>query len=156
MYSTSQINLFVSVTSVSLTLFVPLRENLIVTVKPIFSLSMYSFIVRFHWFSFGFKVSVFWNVAQGSLLEIYCCYRGATYCLYHCPDDGGSKHLWNIGQLLPDCIAQHSRRQWSLYSSLWELQCLLNKLKSNCKKQKTCVVLLLSQLLFTTFINDFQ
>jgi hypothetical protein len=25
-------------------------------------------------------------------------------------DDGGSKHLWNVGQFLPDCTAQHPRR----------------------------------------------
>jgi hypothetical protein len=26
------------------------------------------------------------------------------------PDDGGSKHLWNVGKLLPDYTAQHPRR----------------------------------------------
>jgi hypothetical protein len=25
----------------------------------------------------------------------------------HRPDDGGSKHLWNVGKLLPDYTAQH-------------------------------------------------
>jgi hypothetical protein len=29
-------------------------------------------------------------------------------------DDGGSKHLWNVGNL-PDYTAQHSRRQSSSY-----------------------------------------
>jgi hypothetical protein len=38
---------------------------------------------------------------------------------YH-PDDGGSKHLWNIRKLLPDYTAQHSRRQSSSYSPPWE------------------------------------
>jgi hypothetical protein len=28
-----------------------------------------------------------------------------------CPDDGDSKHLWNVCKLLPDCTAQHSTRQ---------------------------------------------
>jgi hypothetical protein len=26
------------------------------------------------------------------------------------PDDGGSNHLWNVGKLLPDYMAQHPRR----------------------------------------------
>jgi hypothetical protein len=32
---------------------------------------------------------------------------------FHRPDDGGSKHLWNVGKLLPDYTAQHPRRQLS-------------------------------------------
>jgi hypothetical protein len=30
------------------------------------------------------------------------------------------KHLWNVGQLLPDHMAQHPRRQSSSYSLPWE------------------------------------
>jgi hypothetical protein len=26
-------------------------------------------------------------------------------------DDGHSKHIWNVGQYLRDCTAQHLRRQ---------------------------------------------
>jgi hypothetical protein len=33
---------------------------------------------------------------------------------------GGSKHLWNVGKLLPDYRAQHPRRQPSSYSPPWE------------------------------------
>jgi hypothetical protein len=36
------------------------------------------------------------------------------------PGDGGSKHIWNVGQFLKDCTAQHLRRQPSSYSSPWE------------------------------------
>jgi hypothetical protein len=36
------------------------------------------------------------------------------------PDDGGSKHLWNFGQFLPDYTAQHTRRQSPSYSKQWE------------------------------------
>jgi hypothetical protein len=32
------------------------------------------------------------------------------------PDDGGSKHLWNVGKLLLDNTAQHPRRKSSSYS----------------------------------------
>jgi len=35
------------------------------------------------------------------------------------PENGGSKHLWNVDQLLPEYTAQHSRRQTSC-SPLWE------------------------------------
>jgi hypothetical protein len=38
----------------------------------------------------------------------------------HYPDDGGSKHLWNISERLQDCVVQKSRRQSSSYSLLWE------------------------------------
>jgi hypothetical protein len=31
----------------------------------------------------------------------------------HWTPDGGSKHLWNVGKLLPDYTAQHPRRQSS-------------------------------------------
>jgi hypothetical protein len=54
---------------------------------------------------------VFWDVAACSLVEIYRRFRGAYFL--HRPDDGGSKHLWNVGLFLPDCLAQHPRRQSS-------------------------------------------
>jgi hypothetical protein len=47
------------------------------------------------------KMAVFWDVAPCSLVKTDGSFRGA-YCLHHCPDDGGSKHLWNIGQFLSD------------------------------------------------------
>jgi hypothetical protein len=31
--------------------------------------------------------------------------------LTHCPDDGGSKNLWNVGKLLPDYMVLQPRRQ---------------------------------------------
>jgi hypothetical protein len=34
-------------------------------------------------------------------------------------DDGGSKHLWNVGQFLPDYTAQRPRRQSLSFSTLW-------------------------------------
>jgi hypothetical protein len=37
-------------------------------------------------------------------------------------DDGGSKHLWNVGKLLPDYTAQQPRRQPSSYSPPWEFK----------------------------------
>jgi hypothetical protein len=37
---------------------------------------------------------------------------------HHRPDDGGSKHLWNVGKVLPDYTAQHSKRQPSSVSSI--------------------------------------
>jgi hypothetical protein len=45
-------------------------------------------------------------------------------CLHHQgdetrrPDDGGSKHLWNVGKLLPHYTAQQPRRQPSSTSRL--------------------------------------
>jgi hypothetical protein len=40
------------------------------------------------------KMAVFWNVAPGSLVDIDFHFRGC------CADDGGSKHMWNVGQYL--------------------------------------------------------
>jgi hypothetical protein len=36
------------------------------------------------------------------------------------PDDGSSKHLWNVCQLLLDYTVQQPARQLSLYLSPWE------------------------------------
>jgi hypothetical protein len=66
--------------------------------------------VRFSWQQvWGWLVS--WNVAPSSLVEIGRRFRGA-YCLHHQgdvsthrPEDGGSKHLWNVGQFLRDHTA---------------------------------------------------
>jgi hypothetical protein len=38
------------------------------------------------------NMTVFWGVAQSSLVDIYQCFRGACY-LHHHPDDGGDSHL---------------------------------------------------------------
>jgi hypothetical protein len=40
---------------------------------------------------------------------------------YH-PEDGGSKHLWNVSQFLPDHTVQYPSRQSSSYSPLWETE----------------------------------
>jgi hypothetical protein len=45
-------------------------------------------------------MAVFWVVELCSPVEVY-----------HCPDDGGSKDLWNFGELLPDYMALQPRRQ---------------------------------------------
>jgi hypothetical protein len=59
------------------------------------------------------KITVFWDVAPCSLAEVYQRF-GDACCLYHQgahrPDDGGSKHLWNVGKLLPDYTSQVPRR----------------------------------------------
>jgi hypothetical protein len=56
-----------------------------------------------------------------------CVYRlvGSSPTFQSCvltPVSGrwGSKLLWNVGLLPPDCTAQHCRRQSSSYSSPWE------------------------------------
>jgi hypothetical protein len=66
----------------------------------------------------GFKiicglVTVFRDVALCCLVEIYDFSNDR-------PDDGGSKHLWNVCQFVQDCKAQQPRRQPSSYSTPWE------------------------------------
>jgi hypothetical protein len=51
-----------------------------------------------------------------------CCAVMST----HRHDEGGSKYLWNVGELLPDYTAQQPRRQPSSYSPPWELQISLS------------------------------
>jgi hypothetical protein len=46
------------------------------------------------------------------LVEVHRRFRGA-YCLHYQGEDGGIKHLWNVGQLVPDYTAQHPGRQQS-------------------------------------------
>jgi hypothetical protein len=50
-------------------------------------------------------VAVFWVVALCRLVEVYRRFRG-PHCLHYQGDDlsdnGGSKHFWKIGKLLPD------------------------------------------------------
>jgi hypothetical protein len=57
------------------------------------------------------KMAVFWVVASCSLVGVYRHFRSSC-CLHHHPD-GGSKHLFNVSKLLPDCMAQQPRRQSS-------------------------------------------
>jgi hypothetical protein len=61
------------------------------------------------------KMTVFCDVAPWRLVEVYPRFRGA-FCFHHRPDDGGSKHLWNVFKILPDYTAQHPTRQSSSYS----------------------------------------
>jgi hypothetical protein len=54
------------------------------------------------------KMAVFWAI----------CHQGDSL------DVGGSKHLWNVGELLPDYTAQETRKLSSSYSPPWESQML--------------------------------
>jgi hypothetical protein len=55
----------------------------------------------------GMKMAAFWVVALCSLIEVYWY----SELLPRHPGDRGSKHLWNINKLLPDCMPQQCRRQ---------------------------------------------
>jgi hypothetical protein len=60
------------------------------------------------------KMAILWVVAPCSVVEINRCFRCAC-CTHHqgnySPDDGGSKHLWNVSKLLPDYMVQQPGRQ---------------------------------------------
>jgi hypothetical protein len=50
-----------------------------------------------------------------SLVVVYRCFRG-TCCLHHYhPDDGGSKYVSNVSELLPYYMALQPRRQPSSF-----------------------------------------
>jgi hypothetical protein len=52
------------------------------------------------------KMTVFWDIARWNMVECSRRFRGA-YCLNRQGDDGGSKHLWNVGHY----TEQYPRRQ---------------------------------------------
>jgi hypothetical protein len=54
-----------------------------------------------------------------SLEWVYRRFRGAC-CLHHPSDNEGSKHLWNVGKLIPVYTKLQPRRQPSSYSPPWE------------------------------------
>jgi hypothetical protein len=81
------------------------------------------------------KMTVFWDVVPCGMVEHDWHFRGA-YCLHHLPDEGGSKHLWNVGQYLPDYMAQHPKSQLSSGNIL--------TLGAVCSDFDTCVHSLLS------------
>jgi hypothetical protein len=79
------------------------------------------------------KNTIFWDVMPCSLVEVYRHF-GRTYCLHlhgkslpsnqqklaaslldllFNPEDGGSTFTWNVGKLLPDNMASHTKRQYS-------------------------------------------
>jgi hypothetical protein len=49
------------------------------------------------------------------------------------PDDGGSKHLWNFGKLVPDYTAQQPKNSHLSYSPPWEPQISLLHLLHSTK-----------------------
>jgi hypothetical protein len=89
--------------------------------SSLLSLSFTAFVPLTNWFQVltasSMKMTVVWDVVPCSLVEVEQRFRGAR-CLHHQgdddPNDGGSKHLRNVGKLLPDYTAQHPRRQSSL------------------------------------------
>jgi hypothetical protein len=81
-------------------------------------------------------MTVFWDVAPCSLVEVYWCFRGAC-CLDCSPDNGGSKHLWNVGKLLPDYTALQPKWHPSSYPTQWKPEILL-------RIHAPCVVLYIS------------
>jgi hypothetical protein len=55
------------------------------------------------------NMAVFWLVLPCSLVEVYRRFS-RDCCLHQEGDDGGSKHLLNVGKLLPD----YTRRRENL------------------------------------------
>jgi hypothetical protein len=55
------------------------------------------------------KVTVFWDIAPNSLVEVDRRFWVA-YCLNQSPNDIGSTQLWNVGQLQRDYTALYPRR----------------------------------------------
>jgi hypothetical protein len=81
------------------------------------------------------KMTVFWDVAPCSLVEVCRRFRGS--CSLHRPDNGGTTHIWNDGKLLPDYTPQHYRRQVNFILAAvrtWNLTDMLSA-SENTKKQ---------------------
>jgi hypothetical protein len=73
---------------------------------------------------------------DGCLLDCFATQSGRSLLMFQeClllpssgPDDGGRKHLWNVGKLLLDYTAQQSRRQPSSHFLQWQPQIILSLL----------------------------
>jgi hypothetical protein len=80
------------------------------------------------------KLTVFWVGESCSLVFywlIFCCLQYHQHHQYH-PDDGGSKNLWNVDNLLPDDMVHQLRRQSSfLYFLLSQVHHLVKKFLSS-------------------------
>jgi hypothetical protein len=67
-------------------------------------------------------MTIFWDVAPYSLVEVYWRFRGAC-CLHHQGSDEGSKYLWSVGKLLPDYIfILAAVRTWNLTKIIMSIQ----------------------------------
>jgi hypothetical protein len=66
-------------------------------------------------------MTVFWDVASCSMVEIDWRFRNA-YCQGNGPDDGGYKHLWNVGQFLRYYTHGSTSEKSYSYSLLWEFE----------------------------------
>jgi hypothetical protein len=81
------------------------------------------FLVRYQVLSeASMKVAFLCNLVSCSLLDSNIRFRGA-YCRNvqgddYCSVDGDRKHLWILGQFLPEYTAKYLRRQTSSFSSL--------------------------------------
>jgi hypothetical protein len=89
-------------------------------VKLSYNITCYKLTYLTYYFnSYSFEMAVFWIVGPYSLVEIHLCFRD-TFCLHHQGDSITSKHLWNVGKLLPVYTAQQLGRQPSSFSPPWE------------------------------------
>jgi hypothetical protein len=69
------------------------------------------------------KITALCNIAPCSCVEFDQSFRGA-YCLHHegDEDDYDSKHVWNVGHLLPDYTVQYPARLIFNVEVLWHIK----------------------------------
>jgi hypothetical protein len=71
------------------------------------------------WLNSGILRRVVWYKFT-DVSEVFTAFIISRARLAHCPGNEGSKHLWNVGKLLPDYMAHYPRRYFHtpLYDSL--------------------------------------
>jgi hypothetical protein len=73
------------------------------------------------------KFTAFWDMALCRIIEVDRYFRLA-YCLHHegydRPDDGDSKHFWNVGLLLRDYVAPCLRKLLTPHTIWFRLRIL--------------------------------
>jgi hypothetical protein len=57
------------------------------------------------------KMTVLWDAATFSLIEVYRRFRASCCLLRHDDDGRGSKHLWKDGKILPDYTTRYPKKQ---------------------------------------------
>jgi len=63
-----------------------------------------------------------WENWRISILKLRIFWRVLNWMQTDCPDDGGSTHLWNVGQHSIKNTAVHPNIFWASHSPPWELE----------------------------------
>jgi hypothetical protein len=95
------------------------------------------------------KMTVFWYVAPCTVVEISLLSRKGAFIIRNM-NDGGSKHLWNVGKFLR-LQGAPSQKTFS-YSPPWEPKTLISSIMTDC--HAVCVCFIILKPIYTKYLWD--